>query len=90
MNDISDRATAPLSVPITDERPWAAFAACRDRDPDAFFPANEVGEREAVRICNGCPVRIECLEFALEANIKFGVWGGLTEKQRLALRRRIA
>lgn len=90
MNDIFDSTAAPLPAPITEERPWAAFAACRDRDPDVFFPLSEEGEREAIRVCSGCPVRVECLEFALEANVRFGIWGGLTEKQRVVLRRRIA
>ncbi len=82
MNDIFDAIDPVLAVPITEERPWAAFAVCKDRDPDAFFPVTPEGEREAIRICQGCPVQADCLEFAIEARIRFGVWGGLTEKQR--------
>ena len=90
MNDLFDVIEPTLAAPITEERPWAAFAACRDRDPDVFFPFTADGEAEAIRICRGCPVQIDCLEFALEAKIRFGVWGGLTEKQRHTLRRQIA
>lgn len=87
MNDLITAADGALAVPITEERPWAAFAVCRDRDPDSFFPATAQGERDAMRVCNGCPVQIDCLEFAMEARIRFGVWGGMTEKQRQLLRR---
>ncbi len=90
MNDLFTVIEPALAAPITDERPWAAFATCRDRDPDTFFPATSDGEREAVRVCSGCPVQIDCLEFALEAKIRFGVWGGMTEKQRRSLQRQIA
>jgi WhiB family redox-sensing transcriptional regulator len=90
MNELSDAIDSALAVPITEERPWAVFAACRDRDPDVFFPATVEEEREAIRICNGCPVNMDCLEFALEAKASFGIWGGLTEKQRRTLRRRSA
>ena len=90
MNELFDPLESALSVPITDERPWAVFAACRDRDPDVFFPATPEDEREAIRICQGCSVQQDCLEFALQARVRFGIWGGLTEKQRRSLERRIA
>jgi WhiB family redox-sensing transcriptional regulator len=90
MNDLFGAIDPGLMVPITEERPWAAFAVCRDRDPDTFFPVTADGEREAIRICQGCPVRIDCLEFAMEARVRFGVWGGVTEKQRRSVRRQIA
>lgn len=90
MKKTLDSVYSALPVPITEEKPWAAFAACRERDPDMFFPATPAGEREAIRICHGCPVGVDCLEFALEARISFGIWGGMTEKQRRNLRRKIA
>lgn len=90
MNDFMDAVDPGIAVPITEERPWAAFSACRDHDPDTFFPVTTETEREAIRICHGCPVRMDCLEFALEARVRFGIWGGLTEKQRRSLKRQIA
>jgi WhiB family redox-sensing transcriptional regulator len=90
MKDLYDATEPLLAVPITDERPWAAFAACRDLNPETFFPMTREGERAAIRICHGCPVRLECLEYAVEARIRFGVWGGMTEKQQRALHHRIA
>ena len=65
---------------------WAAHAACRDSDPTLFF--SESGRyAEAVEICAECPVRTECLEYALTANIDVGVWGGLSGGQRRTRRR---
>jgi WhiB family redox-sensing transcriptional regulator len=90
MNDLFNAIESALTAPITEERPWAAFAACRDRDPDLFFPVSADAERDAVRVCAGCSVQLDCLEFALEAKIRFGVWGGMTEKERRSLQRRIA
>jgi WhiB family redox-sensing transcriptional regulator len=90
MNELFDAIDPSLAVPITEERPWAVFAACKDHDPDTFFPVTPEAEHEAIRICQGCPVRLDCLEFALEARVRFGVWGGMTEKQRRALVRRSA
>ena len=90
MNDLFDAIDPVIAAPITEERPWAVFATCRDRDSDVFFPVTHEAEVEAIRICQGCPVRMDCLEFALEAKIHFGVWGGLNEKQRRSLHRQIA
>ena len=90
MNDIFEAFDPALLAPITEERPWAAFAVCKDRDPDTFFPTTPEAEREAIRICQGCSVQADCLEFSIEARIRFGVWGGLTEKQRRNLQRRSA
>ena len=79
-----------LAAPITEERPWVVFSACRDQDSDLFFPETKAQERNALAICSICPVQTECLEYAFEADIRFGVWGGTTEKQRRRLARRIA
>lgn len=90
MNDMNDISEIALAVPVSDERPWAVFSACKDQDPNAFFPTSPEGELQAIRICQGCTVKMECLEFALETKARFGIWGGLTEKQRKALERQIA
>lgn len=69
-----------------DPSTWMDDAACARVDPDLFFP--ERGERTdlAKAVCFGCPVREECLEYALANNEKHGVWGGLSERQRRTLR----
>ncbi|NNF70223.1 MAG: WhiB family transcriptional regulator [Acidimicrobiia bacterium] len=79
-----------LAVPITEERPWLVFGACRQGDADVFFPDSKSQEAEALRICATCPVRDECFAYAIEARETYGVWGGTTEKQRRRLLRRSA
>ena len=67
---------------------WRAQAACRDADVNIFFPTTDEGAEPARAICATCPVRMECLEFALATRQEDGVWGGLTETERRRLRRR--
>lgn len=66
---------------------WTTRAACRNEDPDALFVQGAEQNRAKV-ICRGCPVRTECLADALDNRIEFGVWGGMTERERRALLRR--
>ncbi|HET6754822.1 MAG TPA: WhiB family transcriptional regulator [Jiangellaceae bacterium] len=74
---------------------WRHIAACRDEDPELFFPIGNTGPallqiEEAKSVCRRCPVREECLQFALETGQDAGVWGGLSEDERRALKRRNA
>lgn len=69
---------------ITD---WPALAICQDGDPEALF-VQGAEQNIAKRICRSCPVRYECLADALDNRIEFGVWGGMTERERRALLRR--
>ncbi len=66
---------------------WGERANCRTSSPDALF-VQGAAQHEAKRVCYGCPVRTECLAEALDGQIEFGVWGGLTERERRALIRR--
>lgn len=66
---------------------WRTDALCAQTDPEAFFPAKGGSTRDAKRICQRCPERAECLEFALEHDERFGVWGGLSERERRRLRK---
>ncbi|MFV0464347.1 MAG: WhiB family transcriptional regulator [Nostocoides sp.] len=66
---------------------WGAFAACRDADPDSLFVQGRE-QRAAKATCRGCPVVAECLADALDNRTEFGVWGGMTERERRALLRR--
>lgn len=61
------------------------FALCRETWSEAFFPEKGGSTREAKRICQGCEVRDECLEYAVAHTIRFGVWGGLSERERRSL-----
>lgn len=64
---------------------WQVDASCRGVDAELFFPATEDEAASAKAICDTCPVRLACLAFAIERNERFGVWGGLTEKERARL-----
>lgn len=61
---------------------WMLAGNCRERDPSFFFPSDGVGVERARRVCADCPVRIECLEYALRYRIEHGVWGGASERER--------
>lgn len=66
---------------------WQAEAVCAQTDPEAFFPEKGGSTREAKRVCEGCTVRTECLEYALEQDERFGIWGGLSERERRRLKK---
>lgn len=71
-----------------DQQEWQERALCAQTDPEAFFPEKGGSTREAKRICSGCEVRAECLEYALAFDERFGIWGGLSERERRRLKRR--
>src|ERR687895_770109 len=66
---------------------WQERALCAQTDPEAFFPEKGGSTKEAKRICAGCEVRAECLEYALANDERFGIWGGLSERERRKLKR---
>ena len=69
---------------------WQDLANCRGADPDLFFPERGASTRTAKGICRECSVRNECLEFAIVSSEKFGIWGGLSERERRKIRRQRA
>ena len=72
------------------EHRWQERANCLGVDPDLFFPERGASTREAKSVCRGCEVRGECLEYALDHGEKFGIWGGLSERERRRVRRQRA
>ncbi|MEI2640468.1 MAG: WhiB family transcriptional regulator [Microthrixaceae bacterium] len=66
---------------------WQLSANCLGVDPDLFFPERGASTKEAKAVCQGCVVREECLEYALANGEKFGIWGGLSERERRRIRR---
>jgi WhiB family redox-sensing transcriptional regulator len=76
---LGDDAADPMS--------WHERALCAETDPEAFFPEKGGSTREAKRVCLSCDVRVECLEFALGNDERFGIWGGLSERERRRLKR---
>ena len=69
---------------------WQEFSNCLGVDPDLFFPERGASTREAKDVCRGCVVREDCLEFALQNGEKFGIWGGMSERERRRIRRQRA
>jgi WhiB family transcriptional regulator, redox-sensing transcriptional regulator len=84
---VPERMDAERST-IEDEE-WQERALCAQTDPEAFFPEKGGSTREAKRICQGCEVKDECLESALANDERFGIWGGLSERERRRLKRGI-
>ncbi len=70
------------------ELSWQDRALCPQTDPEAFFPEKGGSTREAKRVCVGCDVKAECLEYALANDERFGIWGGLSERERRKLKKR--
>jgi WhiB family redox-sensing transcriptional regulator len=77
-----------LSGSDENELAWQTDSLCAQTDPEAFFPEKGGSTRDAKKICSSCEVRAQCLEYALENDERFGIWGGLSERERRKLRKR--
>ena len=67
---------------------WMGEGKCRDMDPAVFFPSDGIGVQVAQRVCEECPVKTPCLEYALDNRVDHGVWGGTSERERRRILRR--
>jgi WhiB family redox-sensing transcriptional regulator len=76
------------ATPLPPELSWQERALCAQTDPEAFFPEKGGSTREAKRVCLSCEVRVECLEYALANDERFGIWGGLSERERRRVKKR--
>jgi WhiB family transcriptional regulator, redox-sensing transcriptional regulator len=82
---------SPRRSAAADRVTWRDIAACRQHDPELFFPIGSAGPaleqaEQAKRICARCPVQARCLRWALDRDVAFGIWGGTTEDERRAMR----
>lgn len=77
-------------VAANDDEPlaWQADALCAQTNPEAFFPEQGGSTRDAKKVCGNCDVRSTCLDYAVSNDERFGIWGGLSERERRKLRRR--
>jgi WhiB family transcriptional regulator, redox-sensing transcriptional regulator len=88
MSEHSDNITLDVWVdPVAEEMSWQERALCAQTDPESFFPEKGGSTREAKRICISCEVKDDCLEYALANDERFGIWGGLSERERRRLKR---
>lgn len=71
-----------------DRYTWQEDSACRGVEPEVFFPVSEEDAWQAKEICGVCTVKAECLAFSLRNRERYGVWGGVTEKERIDMHRR--
>jgi WhiB family transcriptional regulator, redox-sensing transcriptional regulator len=71
-----------MSQDFYEDTTWMESALCRHLSPAIFFPSDGAGVQVAQQICQDCPVRVACLEYALANRIEHGVWGGASERQR--------
>jgi WhiB family redox-sensing transcriptional regulator len=79
--------TAGLSPITVESLAWQDDALCREVGGDAWFPDKGGSIRAAKKICDACPVQSDCLEYALENDLGFGIWGGTSERQRRRIRK---
>jgi WhiB family redox-sensing transcriptional regulator len=86
---VTETLMAIVDGEANEEEPsWQERALCAQTDPEAFFPEKGGSTREAKKVCLGCGVRGECLEYALQNDERFGIWGGLSERERRKLKKR--
>ncbi|WP_120003026.1 WhiB family transcriptional regulator [Nesterenkonia muleiensis] len=81
----------PTLIPaeqVEGELAWQVDALCAQTDPEAFFPEKGGSTRDAKKVCGACHVKQECLDYALANDERFGIWGGLSERERRKLKKR--
>jgi WhiB family redox-sensing transcriptional regulator len=76
----------PRDIPDEPQEGWRDQALCAETDPEAFFPEKGGSTRDAKAMCHTCDVRLDCLGYALSHDERFGIWGGLSERERRRLR----
>ncbi len=90
----AERQISTNTSDLAEEKPrlenWQDYSNCLGIDPDLFFPERGASTKEAKEACKACVVREECIEYALETGQKFGIWGGMSERERRRMRRQRA
>lgn len=77
-----------LPAPPRGDLAWLANAHCQGMDPELFFPRKSDAQKETIKFCLRCPVRLDCLQYALDTPVNYGIWGGTTQEERRQLRRK--
>lgn len=86
---VATRALLPIPIfrSANELEGWKKFASCAQTDPEVFFPEKGDSTKQAKKICSLCDVTTQCLEYALDNDEQFGIWGGLSEQERRKLRK---
>jgi len=84
------RSTVARLDELPEPPDWVGDALCAQIAPEVFFPDEGGSTREAKKICAACPVRAQCLEYALTNGERFGIWGGLSERERRKLSKQVS
>jgi WhiB family redox-sensing transcriptional regulator len=90
MRRVHHRPLALLAELVLPRQDWREDALCTQVDSEMFFPEKGGSTREAKQVCSACPVRTECLRFAIDNEEQHGIWGGMSQRERAGLRRRAA
>ena len=88
LNDLWDALPGFGDTADDGQLAWQADALCAQTDPEAFFPEKGGSTRDAKKVCSACPVKQQCLEYALSNDERFGIWGGMSERERRRLRKK--
>lgn len=88
----SPGAAGPLLAEPEPDLSWQDRALCAEADPELFFPGNGHADHaeDAKQVCRACPVKAECLDYALATGQEYGVWGGTSEQERRRMKRQPA
>lgn len=86
-DELSSSRRSAWGFGTPEQEAWRDDAVCAQIDPERWFPDKGGSTREAKKVCLSCPVRLECLQYALDRDERFGVWGGLSERERRRLKR---
>lgn len=86
-DELSSSRRSAWGFTTLEEENWRRDALCAQTDPEAFFPEKGGSAKEAKRICALCPVTTQCLQYALDRDERFGIFGGMSERERRRLKR---
>lgn len=77
-----------MPLPPRGDLGWRDHARCEGMDPELFFPRKSDAQKDIIKFCLGCPARLDCLQYALDTPVDYGVWGGTTQDERKKLRQK--
>ena len=86
----AERPLRALARNVLDDQPWRIDAICAQTDPESFYPEKSGSTRDAKAVCASCTVSAECLDYAIDNDERFGIWGGLSERERRQIKKALS